>query len=113
MRQQKDYGPNDQGAEDSQSNPTKLQAPAELSQVAALKKTDKEIVLDRLGVSKEEQAQDRSNGQGQKKGAAKGEGIGLGHGAKNLPFRPLHGEERQEGTHHDQGGIQQAVFNFP
>ena len=79
-----------------------LQARCQLAQVAALQEAHQEVVRRRLEVLEEEQAQHRRQRQGQEQGAAQGEGVGVGHRAEDLPFRPAHGEQRDEGAHHDQ-----------
>ena len=82
-------------------HPTVFEANPQVSQVARLHPADEPVVGRRLQILEQQQAQHRRHGQRQQQGAAQGEGVRVGHRSEDLPFGPLHGEQRQKGADHD------------
>ena len=83
-----------------------------MPQVALLDPAHQEVVAAGLQVLEQKKTQHRGHGQRQQQSPGQGEGVGIGHGPEDLPFRSLHGEERDKRADHDRCRIKQGPFDF-
>ncbi len=88
------------------------QGQIELSQVERLQASNQKVLLGNFDSPQKRPTQHGRERQGQQQGTAKCKGIRICHRTKDLPLRSCHGEQRQQGTNHDQRRIHQRSMHF-